>query len=213
MALSAVYVAGGAMTPFNRRRDCSTPRDWVRQVAAAALLDARIDAREVDAVVFASETDFLSLQLVAAPLLVDEIGLAPAATVRVETGGASGGQAVRAGLMHLLSGLHRTVLVVGFEHAASHLSGDDVRMLYGLSFDADLEGFNGVTATALYALSIQDHIARHGTTPSPDGGGVGEEPSQRDEATRTRTNRWTSLSPTCWPRRSSVRRTTCSTAA
>lgn len=164
MALSAVYVAGGAMTPFNRRRDCSTPRDWVRQVAAAALLDARIDAREVDAVVFASETDFLSLQLVAAPLLVDEIGFAPAASVRVETGGASGGQAVRAGLMHLLSGLHRTVLVVGFEHAASHLSGDDVRMLYGLSFDADLEGFNGVTATALYALSIQDHIARHGTS-------------------------------------------------
>ncbi len=164
MQLSPVYVCGGAMTPFGRRRDHSTPRDWVRQVVAAALLDAGIEAREIDAVVFASETDFLSLQLVPAPVLVDELGLVPVAAVRVETGGASGGQAVRAGVMHLLSGLHRTVLVVGFEHAASHLSGDDVRMLYGLSFDAELEGFNGVTATALYALSIQDHIARHGTT-------------------------------------------------
>ena len=54
--------------------------------------------------------------------------------------------------------------MVGYEHAASHLSGDDVRTLYGLSFDADLEGFNGVTATSLYALSIQHYMARFGAT-------------------------------------------------
>jgi acetyl-CoA C-acetyltransferase len=161
-----VFVAGGAMSRFNRRRDGSNPRDWVRDVTQRALLDARIDLSEVDALVIASETDFLTLQLVAGPLFADELGLVPRPVMRVESGGASGGQAVRAGLMHIHAGFHQTVLVVGFEHAASHLSGDDVRSLYGLSFDADLEGFNGVTATALYALSIQDHMARYGTTPA-----------------------------------------------
>lgn len=159
-----VYVAGVAMTPFGRRRDHSNPRDWVRQVALGAIADAGLALSEVDALIVASETDFLTLQLVPAPLFADELGLVPKPAVRVETGGASGAQAVRSGYIHLKAGVHRTVLVVGYEHAASHLSGNDVRTLYGLSFDADLEGFNGVTATALYALSIQDHMARYGTT-------------------------------------------------
>ncbi len=152
------------MTRFGRRRDGSNSRDWVRDVVDAAFRDAGVGPEDIDALVIASETDFLTLQLVPGPLLVDELGLVPRPVMRVESGGASGGQAVRTGLMHIRSGLHGTVLVVGFEHAASHLAGDDVRMLYGLSFDADLEGFNGVTATALYALSIQDHMARYGTT-------------------------------------------------
>lgn len=159
-----VFVAGGAMSRFGRRRDGSNSRDWVRDVVDAAFRDAGVSPEDIDALVIASETDFLTLQLVPGPLLVDELGLVPRPVMRVESGGASGGQAVRTGLMHIRSGLHCTVLVVGFEHAASHLAGDVVRMLYGLSFDADLEGFNGVTATALYALSIQDHIARYGTT-------------------------------------------------
>ena len=36
------------MTPFSRRRDSSTPRDWVRQVALAAVADAGIEMSEVD---------------------------------------------------------------------------------------------------------------------------------------------------------------------
>lgn len=159
-----VYVAGSAITPFGRRRDHSTPRDWVRQVAAAALEDAGIEASQIDSVVFASETDFLSLQLVPAPLLLDELGLVPRPVVRVESGGASGGQGVREGFSQIRAGLSKTVLVIGFEFAASHLSGDDVRMLYGLSFDADIEGFAGATATALYALSIQAFMKRFRVT-------------------------------------------------
>ena len=66
--------------------------------------------------------------------------------------------------MQIRAGLSKTVLVVGYEFAASHLSGDDVRMLYGLSFDAEIEGFAGATATALYALSIQAYMASTGVT-------------------------------------------------
>ncbi len=157
-------ILGSSMVPFRRYKDGSNLKDWVRTAASEALSDAAIDPGDIDAVVFASETDFMSLQVAPGSLLVDEIGLVGRPVVRVETGGASGGAALRVGVMHVLSGLARRVLVIGYENAASHLSGDDVRSVYGLSFDADLEGWAGATATMLYALSIQEHMARWGTT-------------------------------------------------
>ena len=157
-------ILGGDVVPFRRYRDGSGLRDWIRTAALGALADAGLEARDIDAVIVASETDFLSLQLVPGPLVLDEIGLTGVPVMRIESGGASGGNALRAGVMHVMSGLAKRVLVIGYEHAASHLHGDEVRLLYGLSFDADLEGWAGATATMLYALSIQDHIARFGTT-------------------------------------------------
>ncbi|MBW3098313.1 thiolase family protein [Pseudohoeflea coraliihabitans] len=157
-------ILGGDVVPFRRYRDGSGLRDWIAAAAAGALANAGLESRDIDAVIVASETDFLSLQLVPGPLVLDELGITGVPVMRVESGGASGGNALRAGVMHILSGLARRVLVIGFEHAAGHLAGDDVRLLYGLSFDADLEGWAGATATMLYALSIQDHMHRHGTT-------------------------------------------------
>lgn len=160
----AIYVAGGAMTPFGRRTDSSTPRDWVGPVVTQALNEAGMCSADIDAVVVASESDFLSLQVSTSAVLLDDLGLVPVPVMRVEAGGASGAMAIRSGAQHLLSGMADTVLVIGVEHAASHLNADAVRRIYGLSFDADLEGIAGITATALYALCMQDHMARYGTT-------------------------------------------------
>lgn len=155
---------GGAAVAFARYEDGSSWRDWVRTAVTNAIADAAIEARDIDAVIVASESDFLSLQVSPAAVIVDDCGLVPCPAMRVESGGASGATAVRAGFMHIMSGQARMVLVVGFEHAASHLSGDDVRMIYGLSFDADVEGMAGATAVSLYALSIQEHMQRFGTS-------------------------------------------------
>jgi acetyl-CoA C-acetyltransferase len=152
------------MTPFSRRQDGSGIRDWAGEVVAGALEDAGMSIDDIDAVVVASESDFLSLQVSLAAVLVDDLALLPRPVMRVEAGGATGAMAVRCGVQQILSGLHDTVLVLGVEHAASHLPADQVRAIYGLSFDADLEGFTGVTATALYALSMQHHMARYRTT-------------------------------------------------
>ena len=157
-------ILGGSMVPFRRYKDGSNLKDWVRRAALEALVDAKLDALDIDAVIFASETDFLSLQVAPGALLIDEIGLTGLPVVRAECGGASGGAALRLGVTHVLSGLAKRVLIVGYEHGASHLVGDDVRSIYGLSFDADLEGWAGATATMLYALSIQDHMSRFDTT-------------------------------------------------
>ena len=162
---SDVYVLGGSAVRFTRRRDGSTWRDWVREAGLGALEDAGVEARDVDAVVVATESDFFSLQIAPAPVVAAELGLDRCGTMRAESGGASGAAAVRTAHALVASNLARCVLVVGFESVASHLGADDVRMLYGMSFDAEVEGFAGATPAALYALSMRMHMTRHGTTP------------------------------------------------
>lgn len=161
-----VWVAGSAMTPFSRRRDGSGLRDWACEAVSRALQDARMGIQDIDAVVVASESDFLSLQVSLSAVLVDDLAMLPKPVMRVEAGGASGAMAVRCGAQQILSGMHDTVLVLGVEQAASHLAADQVRTVYGLSFDVDFEGMAGVTATALYAMSMQHHMARYQTTPA-----------------------------------------------
>ena len=159
-----VLVLGGSAVRFARRRDGSSWRDWVREAGLGALEDSGVEPRDVDAVVVATESDFFSLQLAPAPVVAAELGLDRCGTMRAESGGASGAVAVRTAHALVAGGLARCVLVVGFEAAAGRLGGDDLRMLYGMSFDAEVEGFAGATPAALYALSMRMHMNRHGTT-------------------------------------------------
>ncbi len=55
-------VLGGGMVPFSTRRDGSNFRDWVVAAAADAFVDAALAPSDVDSVVIASESDFLSLR-------------------------------------------------------------------------------------------------------------------------------------------------------
>ncbi len=154
-------IAGSAVLPFGRSKDGSTWRDRAFLAATAALADARIEPTDIEALVVATESDLVSLQVNPAPIIAGDLGLPHVPAVRVEGGGASGALAVRAGVHHILSGLYRRVLVVGFDDAASHLDRAGVALVYGLSFDAEVEGFLGATAAALYALSAQSFMARH----------------------------------------------------
>lgn len=157
-----VWIAGGAMTPFNRRKDGSSFRDWARAVVQDALDDAGLEPSDIDALVVASESDFFTLQLNPAALLADECGLTGVAAKRVEGGGASGHAAVQAGVADIASGLAQRVLVLGIEPSASHLAGADVSALYALSFDAWTDGMTGVDSTSFYALSALAYMERTG---------------------------------------------------
>ncbi|MGE3702284.1 MAG: thiolase family protein [Hyphomicrobiaceae bacterium] len=155
-------MAGSSIQPFGRSKDGRTWRDRAFLAASAALSDAAVSPGDIDALVIATESDLVSLQVNPAPVVSSDLGLPHLPCVRVEGGGASGALAVRSGVHHILSGLYRSVLVVGFDDAASHLDRSGVSLVYGLSFDAEVEGFLGATAAALYALSAQAHMARHG---------------------------------------------------
>ena len=162
---NAPLVLGGGIHPFGRHAGGSW-RDWVRHAGSAALVDAELEPVDIDAVVVASETDFLSLQINPGPAVLAELGLSGKPVVRVEGGGASGGLALREGLAQIMAGLCRRVLVVGFDAAAGHLAAADVQLVYGLSFDAETDGMAGATAVALYALSISEYMSRCGATPA-----------------------------------------------
>lgn len=155
-------ISGAALTRFGRRTDGSAFRDWAAEAFGAALAMAGLEARDIDALVLASESDFFTLQLNPASVLADDLGLAGAATSRVEGGGASGQLAVHAGVQAIASGRARHVAVIGVDASASALPAATVRALYGLSFDAWTDGMSGATATVLYALSVQDFMARTG---------------------------------------------------
>jgi acetyl-CoA C-acetyltransferase len=160
---AAVRVAGGGIARFGNFRDGSHWRDRVHGVAFEALAEAGLEAGDIDALVVANESDAVSLQVNPAAVVASDLGLACGA-MRVEGGGASGALALRAGVLHVLSGLASRVLVIGFDDAASRLSGAQMRQLYGLSFDTDVEGLAGANASVMYALSMQLHMQRHGTT-------------------------------------------------
>lgn len=164
MTDSRPLILGGGVTPFGRHRDGTHWRDWVRQAGAGALADAGLETADIDAVVVSSESDFLSLQVNPGPVVLDELGLTGRPVVRVEGGGASGGLALREGMAQIMAGMARRVLVVGFEASAGHLDPSAVQLIYGLSFDAEVDGMAGATAVALYALSIAEHMAHYGTT-------------------------------------------------
>ncbi len=157
-----VLVAGTGMTAFNRRKDGSGFRDWAAEALDEALVSARIDRTDIDALVVGSESDFFSFQLNPASVLADDCGLHGVSCQRVEGGGATGQLAIHAGASLILSGAARRVAVIGFEASASYLSGAAVSELYGFSFDAWTDGMTGVTATALYALSAKAFMARCG---------------------------------------------------
>jgi len=160
--INDVWIAGGAMTPFNRRKDESSFRDWARAVVQDALDDAGLEPSDIDALVVASESDFFTLQLNPAALLADECGLVGVAAKRVEGGGASGHVAIQAGVADIAGGLARRVMVLGLEPSASHLAGPDVGGLYALSFDAWTDGMTGADSTSLYALSALAFMERTG---------------------------------------------------
>lgn len=160
--INDVWIAGGAMTPFNRRKDASSFRDWARSVVQLALRDAGLEPSDIDTLIVASESDFFTLQLNPAALLADECGLTGVAAKRVEGGGASGHVAVQVGVADIASGLARRVMVLGLEPSASHLIGTDVGALYALSFDAWTDGMTGLDSTSLYALSALAYMERTG---------------------------------------------------
>lgn len=155
-------VTGAALTPFNRRKDGSSFRDWAGQAFSQALATAKLARSDIDTLIVASESDFFTLQLNPASVIADDLGLVGAATMRVESGGASGQMAIHAAAKAIWSKTARHVAVIGVDPSASHLPADTVKQLYGFSFDAWTDGMTGISSTALYALSIQGYMTRTG---------------------------------------------------
>src|SRR5574341_2229257 len=110
-----VAVIGVGMIPFGRRDEDSL-MDMLAYASLKALDDAGLGDKSVDAVYVGNMGGgMLQHQSAIASSLVDRLSLLPAAADVVENGPASGGSAVKNGLLAVASGYYDIVLVVGGE--------------------------------------------------------------------------------------------------
>ena len=110
-----VAVIGVGMIPFGRRDEDSL-MEMLAYASLKALDDAGLGDKSVDAVYVGNMgSGMLQHQSAIASSLVDRLSLLPAPADTVENGPASGGSAVKNGLLAVASGYYDTVLVVGGE--------------------------------------------------------------------------------------------------
>jgi acetyl-CoA C-acetyltransferase len=110
-----VAIIGAGMIPFGRRDEDSL-MDMLAYASLKALDDAGLGDKTVSAVYVGNMgAGIIQHQTSIASSLVDRLSLLPAAADVVENGPASGGSAVKNGLLAVASGYYDTVLVAGGE--------------------------------------------------------------------------------------------------
>lgn len=110
-----VAILGVGMIPFERRDEDSLI-DMLSYAALRAIDDAGAGDRSIDAVYVGNmAAGLFNHQTAVASALVDRINLLPAAADTVENGPASGGSALKNGVLAVASGYFDLVLVVGGE--------------------------------------------------------------------------------------------------
>lgn len=159
-----IVLLGGGLTKFARERPDGTPVDWMTEAALAALGDAGVEAGQIEHSLLAYESEILARQLSMGQVMQDALGLCPRPSIRVEAGGGTGGAAIRTAYAHLKSGLCDSMLVVGCDAVGRGVTSATVREVYALSGDVDFEMAAGGFFMAYYALMMQEHMRRYGTT-------------------------------------------------
>lgn len=130
-----------------------------------ASTDKGFDPRAIEAFYLGNfSSDLFEGQGHTAPLLVDAVGLTPIPAVRVEDACASGGVALRQGVMAIASGMHDVVLVGGAERMTK-LPTVQVTDTLGAAADALYEVPAGFTFPGLYATIASAYMHRYGMTP------------------------------------------------
>lgn len=161
-----VAVVGAGISKFGAFPDKSGRDLFVEAyLDMAAAVDKGFDAREIDAVYVGNfSSDLFEGQAHNAPLMTDAIGLTPLPATRVEDACASGGVALRQGVMAIASGLADVVLVGGVEKMSS-LPTADVTDTLGKAGDLLYELPAGFTFPGFYAAIATAYMHRYGMTP------------------------------------------------
>jgi acetyl-CoA acyltransferase len=167
-------IVGVGMTTFGQQPE-STLKSLAGAAAKAALADAGLEAREIDAV-FASNVGagiITGQEAVRGQVSLKEIGVGGVPMFNVENACASGSSAVHLAAQYLASGACQTALVVGYEKMTAR-----DRSLAFAAIDAcgDVEEISAIKATLdpaerqrsifmdFYARKVRKYMARCGAT-------------------------------------------------
>jgi acetyl-CoA C-acetyltransferase len=164
-----VYVIGAGRTDFTRnfRKEGKSIRDMIVEAGRAAIADAGIEPKDVQAAVvgnFASGLFTRQLHLGAYVTDIDE-ALVGIPTLHVEAACASGGVAVLTAAQQIMGGLHDVVLVIGAEQQKTMSPADGADVLGAAAdYRAEKAVFGEFKFPKLFARIAELYMQRYGLT-------------------------------------------------
>ena len=146
---------------FGRRSD-ATVQELAFEAFSAALDDAGMERKELDASVIGSVPEYHKQRSL--PGVVQEyLGLVPKPTWLTEVACASGSAAIRTAWMSIKAGVHNIIAVIGCQKM-TELTTPEILALMGRVGEVQWESVFGTTFPAYYALFAQRHMHEFGTT-------------------------------------------------
>jgi acetyl-CoA C-acetyltransferase len=153
-------ISGAFATKFGELWS-SSPRSLARTAALEAMKDAHTDPQSIDALFVGNMlSGILGGQEHLGAFFAEELGLVCPA-FKIEGACASGGLAVHMGILGILSGIYKKVLVLGIEKMTDHKPEDVARALVGAGSES--ERLAGATFPGLYAILARAHMDAYGT--------------------------------------------------
>ncbi len=159
-----VAVVGYANTVFKRRHADKTFARLAYEAVRDALFMAKVRHQQVQEAVYGIYNDLFTHNMMPELHIHYQLGLARKPAVRVTSGGATGGVALRTAWQEVAGGLRDLVLVVGVEKYAD-LNGV-LEMIKAMVYGGDqfFEQMAGVSPAGSYASPAIFHMQRYGTT-------------------------------------------------
>jgi acetyl-CoA C-acetyltransferase len=158
-----VAIIGVGSTPFGKLEG----RGLIEIAVAAcreALADARLPREEVQALYLGNFIgERLASQGAVAGMVANRLGLTGIPATKTEGACASGGIALRLGVLGVALGLYDFVLAAGAEKMTS-ASTAEVTAGLATAGDEEAEMRSGLTFPGSFAIVTRAHMARHGTT-------------------------------------------------
>ncbi len=153
-----VYMVAGGLTKFAKAH----PEMDFRLMCKKAFDQARLDVPNlrldhIDGTRISYFSDHFSRQLKAASMVQDFLGLNPRGSVRIEWGGATGGECFQAAWEAVASGRMDTCLAVGYEtmsRVQTWKGNEFIALASDVNYDFPLGGFY----TGYYALMVVRHV-------------------------------------------------------
>jgi acetyl-CoA C-acetyltransferase len=161
-----VAVVGAGMSRFGVFKSLTSRELFVQAYKAMGQsIDKGFAPQEVDAVYVGNySSDLFEGQGHLAPIAADAVGLVPRPATRIENACASGGSAIRQGVMAIASGMADVVLVGGMERMSSRTT---VQVTDALSAAGDTlyEMAAGFTFPGVFAAAATAYMHKYGMKP------------------------------------------------
>jgi acetyl-CoA C-acetyltransferase len=161
-----VVIVGAGMSKFGAFPEKNS-RDLFVEAYKDMLhsVDKGLDVGEIEAIYLGNfSSDLFEHQAHLGPLMADAVGLTPRPAVRVEGACASGGLALRQGVMAVASGMNDVVLVGGVEKMSA-LPTAEVTDTLATAADTVFEVASGFTFPGFYAAMATAYMHRYGMAP------------------------------------------------